>query len=98
MVSGTSPVDRLSTNSALKSPLLTPLMQQTKAKKVKKNAGGKKNRKISRHLAHCLRYRLSGRRERHKLKRVLHSSGIDAAKSYAARHNLQSELNRLTAN
>ncbi len=63
--------------------------------KGKKGKGGK--RKLGRDKAKCERYRLSKRREKAKVKRVLISSGLNAAKQYALDNNVSAHLQKLLA-
>ena len=60
-----------------------------------KKSGGSK--KIGRNREKCARYRGLHIREKHKVKRVLCSSGAEAAKQYAEKHNLLGYLGSLTA-
>jgi hypothetical protein len=53
------------------------------------------NRKWGRNDAKCKAYKTSHRLEQHKVKRVLQSSGIEAARIYADKKNITSYLNNL---
>jgi hypothetical protein len=57
--------------------------------------GGKKNRKIGRGMAKGQHYRLMHTREKNKIKRILQSSGVDAATKYAQENNLSAYLRGL---
>ena len=63
------------------------------AKTSKSKSGGK--RKWGRNVTKCARYRLAQVREKHKVKRVLQSSGIVAAKKYAAANGVLNYLEKL---
>jgi len=60
---------------------------------------GKKHRKHGRaaRKPKTARYRISQKREKNKLKRVLRSSGIRQAQAYAAKHKLTGYLNKLVS-
>ena len=59
------------------------------------NSGGKKNRKYGRNVTKCQQYKAMHTREKNKLKRVLQSSGYDAAVLYAEENNLRNYLKTL---
>ena len=63
------------------------------AKISKSKSGGK--RKWGRNVTKCARYRLAQVREKHKVKRVLQSSGIVAAKKYAAANGVLNYLDSI---
>jgi len=46
-------------------------------------AGRNGNKRIGRNSKKCTAYKASGRREQHKIKRILQSNGLEAAKKYA---------------
>jgi len=56
---------------------------------------GKGNRKIGRNADKCKRYALEHRREKNKLRRVLRSSGKEAAVAYADKYALGGYLRAL---
>ena len=49
---------------------------------------GKTNRKHGRDIKKCQRYRMSGRREKNKLRRIFRSNGLAAARSYYNKHGM----------
>lgn len=53
---------------------------------------GKKSRKFGRNLVKCQRYRSQFRRERNKLRRILKSNGLVAAREWAFAHNITLRL------
>lgn len=59
--------------------------------------GGKKNRKFGRaaRKPKTARYKVGQHREKNKVKRVLQSSGVKAAKQYAAENGVVAYLNTL---
>jgi hypothetical protein len=57
--------------------------------------GGGKCEKAGRNSAKCKKYRANKTREKNKLRRVLQSSGIDAARLYADQNELQGLLRGL---
>ena len=63
------------------------------AKISKIKSGGK--RKWGRNVTKCQRYKLDKTREKHKVKRVLQSSGIVAAKKYAAANGVLNYLDSI---
>ncbi len=58
----------------------------------KKEGGSKKKSGVRPTTA---KYHTDKTREKHKLKRVLQSSGVEAARAFAELHNLMSHLHRL---
>lgn len=52
---------------------------------------GKKGRKFGRNADKCKRYKAGQRRERHKLKKIVKSNGVVAARAYASKHGLSAE-------
>lgn len=58
-----------------------------------KKSGGL--RKHGRNKIKCERYRREQRREKNKIRRILRSNGLQAARAYAARYGLQAYLDRL---
>jgi hypothetical protein len=57
----------------------------------------KKSEKAGRNDTKCKRYRVNKVREKHKVKRVLQSSGIIAAEKYADEHDVWSYFRKLTS-
>jgi len=62
-----------------------------------KRTGSGGLRKHGRDIEKCRRYREKKTRERNKLKRILRSSGINAATEYAKKHTLDRLLRQLAA-
>jgi hypothetical protein len=56
--------------------------------------GGKKNRKYGRDLKKCAAYKAHQVREKHKIKHMLVSNGIEFAKEWAREHHAEELLAR----
>jgi hypothetical protein len=59
-----------------------------------KTGGGKCN-KAGRNSAKCKKYRANKNREKNKIKRIMHSNGVQAAEQYAEVFGLQGYLRNL---
>ena len=69
--------------------------RRNQMKEQKKGGGG--TRKHGRDKGRCAQYRSQQRGEKHKVKRVLESNGLEAAKKYAVKHNILGFFSKLTS-